>query len=90
MNDDLAALIHRHTVAGGFSNTVAIAEEAYEMGKRERALPDRDVEMRARECLATLSREFKRWLEIGPNAQPHYPNAGRPFSTGDRRCYRGV
>jgi hypothetical protein len=39
------------------------------------------------EKLETLGAEFKRWLDIGPNRQPHYKNGMRPFSTGDLKYY---
>ena len=32
---------------------------------------------------ALLIQTFERWLEMGPNAQPHYPGGNRPWSTGD-------
>lgn len=34
-------------------------------------------------AVALLIQTFERWLEIGPNAQPHYPGGNRPWSTGD-------
>jgi len=37
LNPELEALISRNSVHGGFANTVAIAEEAFEMGKRAQA-----------------------------------------------------
>lgn len=35
------------------------------------------------EPLRILAAEFARWLEIGPNEQPHYPGGLRPFGTGE-------
>lgn len=38
--------------------------------------------------LTLLQAEFMRWLEIGPNEQPRYPNTNfRPFSTGDLKAF---
>ncbi len=37
----------------------------------------------SRHAITIVKETFERWLEIGSNAQPHYPNGLRPFSNGD-------
>lgn len=37
--------------------------------------------------LNALENEFSRWLEMGPDAQPHYQSGMRPFSTGDLKHF---
>jgi len=39
------------------------------------------------EGLRILRDEFQRWLDRGPNAQPHYHDGVRPFSTGDLKFF---
>lgn len=37
--------------------------------------------------IAFLGVEMQRWLDKGPNEQPHYANGVRPFSTGDLKHF---
>lgn len=39
------------------------------------------------DVLKSLAAEFQRWLDNGPNEQPHYSDGMRPFSTGDLKAF---
>lgn len=39
------------------------------------------------ESLQRLADKFRAWINIGPNAQPHFADGMRPFSTGDLKHY---
>lgn len=50
---------------------------------REAAVTQDDVTR----TVVVLLTEFSRWLEIGPDKQPHYGNGMRAFSTGDLKHF---
>jgi hypothetical protein len=93
MHDDkLVERLQAEAIEVGLCFSVSVACTMDQAAERIQALsntPAHGETVALRESalsLTNLAVEFQRWLDMGPDPQPHWPNGICPFSTGDLKA----